>query len=175
MLATVLWLGWDGGSAGSWVAAELGDLLGAAAHVVPLALIVVGGLMLVRSALVDLRPFRTGLVLVALGLLLALGEDHGGALGGVLGGGLARSWAGQDPSSSGLALVLAGSLLVSGASAGALLRRSGGAVRRAGSAARRTLESVDWTDGERDIASERPTQQPGSTPRSTVPRRTRTS
>ena len=62
LLATVLWFGWDGGSAGSWVADGARDALGTAAYVVPLVLVVLGGLMLVRSALVDLRPFRTGLV-----------------------------------------------------------------------------------------------------------------
>ena len=35
--------------------------------------------MLVRSALVDLRPFRTGLVVGAFGLMIALGRDDGGA------------------------------------------------------------------------------------------------
>ena len=60
VLATVLWLGWDGGPVGSHVADWLDDWLGAAAPLVPLALLGVGGLMLVRSTLIDVRPFRTG-------------------------------------------------------------------------------------------------------------------
>src|SRR5262245_51901512 len=63
VLAVVLWLGWDGGPVGSHVSDWLDTAVGAAAPLVPLALIGVGGLMLVRSALIDLRPFRPGLAL----------------------------------------------------------------------------------------------------------------
>ena len=146
VLATVVWLGWDGGPVGSHVSGWLDDAIGAAAPLVPAVLIGIGGLMLVRSALVDLRPFRTGLGVGLLGLVLALGEEHGGALGSALGGGLARVVGGAGSLIVGAALVLAGVLLVTGASAGALLRRSGHVVRRAGTAARRSLESLEWTD-----------------------------
>ena len=37
--------------------------------------------MLVRSALVDLKPFRTGLAVGTVGLMIALGESHGGSVG----------------------------------------------------------------------------------------------
>ena len=146
ILATVLWLGWDGGPVGSQVSDWLDDALGAAAPLVPAALLGIGGLMLVRSALVDLRPFRTGLAIGFVGLMVALGEEHGGALGGALGGGLARIVGGAGALIVGTALVLAGVLLVTGASAGALLRRSGHAVRQAGTAARRSIESIEWAD-----------------------------
>src|SRR4029079_5098776 len=121
VLAAVLWLGWDGGPVGAHVADWLDEWLGAAAPLVPLALLGIGGLMLVRSALVDLRPFRTGLALGLLGLMIALGEDHGGKLGAFLGGGLARVIGEAGAMIVGSALVLAGALLVTGASAGALL------------------------------------------------------
>jgi S-DNA-T family DNA segregation ATPase FtsK/SpoIIIE len=163
LLATVLWLGWDGGSAGSWVADEMRDLLGTAAYVVPLVLLVLGGLMLVRSALVDLRPFRTGLAVGAIGLMIALGRDHGGIVGQLVGGGLANVVGETGALIMGVALFLAGSLLVSGASAGTMLRRSGHAVRRAGSAARRTLEGLDWTDSEADVVPE-PARRPARHP-----------
>ena len=81
-LATVLWLRWDGGAVGAQVADGLHRAFGAAAYVIPLVLIVVGGLMLVRSKIVDLKPFRTGLAVGAFGLMLALGRDEGGAVGG---------------------------------------------------------------------------------------------
>jgi S-DNA-T family DNA segregation ATPase FtsK/SpoIIIE len=136
VLATVLWLGWDGGSAGSWVAGSLRDLLGAAAYLLPALLVGVGGLMLVRSAL---------------GLVVALGAEHGGLVGAGLGGTVARAIGETGALIVGVALVLAGGLLVTGASAGALLRRSGRAVRQAsvaareaGAAARRTIERPDW-------------------------------
>src|SRR5262245_22993295 len=74
-LATVVWLGWNGGPVGSHLADWLDDGLGAASTLVPLVLTSVGVLLLVRSALVDVRPFRTGLVVGSLGLMIALGKD----------------------------------------------------------------------------------------------------
>jgi DNA segregation ATPase FtsK/SpoIIIE, S-DNA-T family len=139
-LAVVLWLGWDGGPVGEHVTDWLDRGLGLAAYALPLVLCGVGGLMLVRSALVDVRPFRTGLVVGAVGLAIALGKDHGGTVGSALGGGLASVVGETGAVIVGVTLLLAGALLVSGASAGAVLRRSGHAVRRAGSAARRSLE-----------------------------------
>jgi DNA segregation ATPase FtsK/SpoIIIE, S-DNA-T family len=169
VLAVVLWLGWDGGPVGVSLSDWLEDALGAAAPLVPAALIAIGGLMLVRSALVDLRPFRTGLVVGVVGLMVALGEDHGGALGAALGGGLARVVGGPGSLIVGAALVLAGTLLVTGASAGALLRRSGRAVRQAGSAARRSLESLEWTDWSDSESAEEPASVPHAAHRSTPP------
>ena len=88
-LATVLWLGWDGGTVGATVVDGLHGAFGVAAYLIPLVLISLGILMLVRSRLVDLKPFRTGLVVGAFGLMIALGRDEGGAIGGAIGGGLA--------------------------------------------------------------------------------------
>ncbi|HEX5584250.1 DNA translocase FtsK 4TM domain-containing protein, partial [Gaiella sp.] len=150
VLVTILWLGWDGGPVGARLSDGLDTGLGVAAQLVPLALLGVGGLMLVRSALVDLRPFQTGLAIGVLGLMVALGGDHGGRVGAALGGGLARVIGEAGSLIVGCALVLAGTLLVTGASTGALLRRSGTAVRRAGTAARRSIESLEWTDWSED-------------------------
>src|SRR5207248_8077178 len=88
-------------------------------------------------ALVDVRPFRTGLVVTAFGLMTMLGPTHGGALGAGLGNlfGLLLGSTGTTILGA-LALVI-GTLLLSGASAGALVRRSGHAVRRAHGKARR--------------------------------------
>ena len=99
--------------------------------------------MLVRSKIVDLKPFRTGLVVGAFGLMIALGRDQGGAIGGALGGGLANFLGETGALIVGVALLVAGVLLFTGASAGALLRRSGTAMRRAGSAARRSFDARD--------------------------------
>jgi S-DNA-T family DNA segregation ATPase FtsK/SpoIIIE len=149
-LASVLWAGWDGGPVGTHTAAWARDAIGAAAYVLPLVLCCVGGLMLVRSTLIDVRPFRAGLAVGLGGLMITLGGDHGGFTGGLLGGGLARVIGGVGSAIVGCALLLAGSLLVTGASAGTLLRRSGAAVRDAGRVARRTIESIDWTDDRED-------------------------
>src|SRR3954451_6306450 len=80
-LASVLYLGWNGGSVGSATADGARGLIGAAAYAAPVALVAVGLLMVARSALVDFGPFRTGLLLIVPGLLLTLGTSHGGAAG----------------------------------------------------------------------------------------------
>ncbi len=142
-LATVLWLGWDGGTIGASVVDGLHRTFGVAAFVIPFVLITVGVLMLVRSRLVDLKPFRTGLVVGAFGLMIALGRDEGGAIGSALGGGLAHVIGETGALIVGVALFIAGTLLFTGASAGAVLRRSGTVVRNAGNAARRSLDTRD--------------------------------
>jgi S-DNA-T family DNA segregation ATPase FtsK/SpoIIIE len=169
VLATVLWLGIDGGPVGVHLTGWLRDGLGAAAPLVPLALLGVGGLMVVRSELIDLRPFRTGLAIGLVGLMVALGESHGGAVGSGLGGGLERVIGEAGSLIVGVALVLAGLLLVTGASAGALLRRSGHAVRQAGSAARRSIESIEWADWSDTDAGAAPVEaSPPGLPRTPV-------
>ena len=142
-LASLLLVGWEGGIVGEEIEAALRDVVGSAAYAVPIALTVVGSLMLFRSALVEVRPFRTGLVLTIAGLLITLGSDHGGAVGGLLGGGLAKLLGTTGSLIVGVTALVAGALLLTGASAGAILRRSGGAVRRASSAARRRVERPD--------------------------------
>ena len=87
--------------------------------------------MLFRSALLDMRPFRTGLGVTLAGLMVTLGSDHGGFVGEALGGGLAKLLGGTGSLLVGVTALLAGGLLLSGASYGALLRRSHHAVRRA--------------------------------------------
>ena len=169
ILATVLWLGWDGGPLGSHLSGWLHDALGAAAPLVPAALLGIGGLMLVRSALVDLRPFRTGVVVGALGLMIALGDEHGGAVGGAFGGGLARIVGDAGSLIVGIALLLAGALLLTGASAGALLRRSGHAVRQAGTAARRSIEGIEWADWGDSQPSVVPSEPTSAAPRKAPP------
>jgi DNA segregation ATPase FtsK/SpoIIIE, S-DNA-T family len=142
-LASVLYLGWSGGMAGGWIADVFTATIGAAAYAAPVTFLTVGGLMVARSALVDVRPFRTGLVVTTFGLLTTLGSGNGGALGrgleklfGTLLGTTGSTLVGV------LALVI-GSLLLSGASAGALVRRSGHAVRRAHTRARRAHPVAD--------------------------------
>src|SRR5579862_3898205 len=129
-LAGVLWLGLSGGPVGGAATAAIGW----AAYVLPLALVPVGALVVTRSALVDVRPFRLGLSVTFAGLMLSLGRPHGG----LLGKGLERVVAlGIGPAGStilGVVLALAGVLLLTGASLGALVRRSGSAVRQVAAA-----------------------------------------
>jgi S-DNA-T family DNA segregation ATPase FtsK/SpoIIIE len=130
-LASILWLGWDGGVVGRAVADGFLDLVGAAAYGLPVLLIVVGGLMVTRSGLVDVRPFRTGLIVLVPGVLLALGGEHGGALGDALERAVAFLLGETGALILGCTLVVVGALLLTGASAGALLRRSGHVLRQA--------------------------------------------
>src|SRR5256885_15588699 len=73
-LSSILYLGWSGGMVGGAIADGFTGTFGAAAYVAPVACLAVGGLMVARSELVDVRPFRTGLLVTAFGLLTALGD-----------------------------------------------------------------------------------------------------
>ena len=142
VLAAILWVGLDGGAVGSWLADALRAALGGAAQALPLVLLGVGGLMLARSDLLDVRPFRLGIGVGFLGLMTLLGKESGGWLGTALGGSLAALIGETGAAIVGGALLLGGLLLVSGASTGAILRRTGHVMKRAGSEARRALEWV---------------------------------
>ncbi len=169
-VAAVLWFGWDGGPVGARVAGWLSEALGTGAYVLPAILLAVGGLMLVRSAIVSVQPFRIGAVVGLAGVLVTLGGSHGGFLGQITGGALAEVIGGGSVL-VGIALVLAGTLLVTGASAGALLRGSGAVVLRAGGAARRTFRSFDWAadDSLEDVYATEPAPAPKRRSRATGP------
>ena len=139
---SLLYLGWEGGFVGDPVRRALEAVVGGAAYVLPVAFAAVGGLLLARSELIDMRPFRTGLAVLAAGLLVTLGSDHGGFFGSLLGGGLARLVGHGGATLLGAAGLIAAALLLTGASVGSLLQRSGHAVRRAGGAARRGLDRL---------------------------------
>ncbi len=145
VLSAILYLGLDGGSTGSWIAGALRAAIGDAAYLLPLALVAVGGLMLARSGLLDVRPFRLGLGVGFLGLMTLLGRDSGGWIGLALGGLLAGLIGETGAAIVGGALLLGGALLVTGASTGAILRRTGHVVQRASVGARRAL---DWVSSE---------------------------
>ncbi len=150
-LASLLYLGWGGGFVGGPVTRGLEAVVGGAAYVLPLLLLAVGGLMVGRSALVDVRPFRLGIAIGAIGLFVTLGAGHGGVFGRILGGGLAKLLGTGGATMLGLLGLVVGALLLSGASAGALVRRSGHALRRAGGAAYRVVpRPVAATAGDRE-------------------------
>jgi DNA segregation ATPase FtsK/SpoIIIE, S-DNA-T family len=160
-LAAVLWAGWNGGYVGGWVSNGLDALMGSAAYGLPAALAIVGSLMVARSDLVDVRPFRTGLLVISLGLVLTLGEANGGYLGTALGGGLGLALGRTGVVIVGVLALLAGALLVTGASAGAIIRRSGHAVHHA---ARRSFQRaappLRVIEGERALIAAKPQAPP---------------
>src|SRR6476661_3305072 len=135
-LGAVLYFGWNGGYVGGWLGDGLDRLVGDAKFVVPVALAVVGALVVTRSALVDVRPFRTGMAVLACGLLITLGKDQGGYLGQLMGGAVGVAIGATGSLLLGVLLMLVGSLLLSGASLGAILRRSGRGIHHAARRAR---------------------------------------
>jgi len=156
-LGAVLLAGWNGGYVGAWVATGLEDLIGQAAYGLPFALVIVGLLMVARSDLVDVRPFRTGMVVVFVGLMLTLGERDGGYVGTVIGGGLGLALGGTGVAIVGVLALLVGALLLTGASAGAILRYSGRAVHRAASRSfhrePRAVPALRVIDGEAETSA----------------------
>ena len=161
VLSAILYIGLDGGAVGSWLAGALEDLIGNAAYVLPLGLLATGGLLLARSELLDVRPFRLGVGVGFLGLMTLLGKDSGGFLGMAIGGTLAALIGETGAAIVGGALLVGGLLLVSGASTGAILRRTGHVMHRAGSGARRAL---DWASAESQTEERFDAPQPAPKP-----------
>ena len=156
-LGSVAYAGWNGGYVGRALADGLDALIGGASWVVPVAFTVLGALMVARSALVDVRPFRTGLVVVSFGLMLALGRDQGGYLGQALGGAIGVAIGVTGSTILGALLLVVGALLLSGASLGAILRRSHHQVRHAAARARRPRPVADtWDEPAKPMARKQP-------------------
>jgi DNA segregation ATPase FtsK/SpoIIIE, S-DNA-T family len=126
-LGAVLWFGFSGGP----VAHLARGGIGAAAYLMPVLLVPLGALMVGKSALVDVRPFRLGLGVALTGLMLTLGSAHGGLLGRGLARLVGLGLGSSGATILGVLLVIAGVLFLTGASLGAILRRSGGAMRAA--------------------------------------------
>ncbi|MBV8480636.1 MAG: DUF87 domain-containing protein [Actinobacteria bacterium] len=136
-LGSVRYAGWNGGWVGRALVNGFEALIGGASWVLPVLLVALGSLMVARSQLVDVRPFRAGLVVLAFGLMVALGKDHGGYTGQALGGAVGVAIGATGSTILGIFLLLVGALLLSGASLGAILRHSHHQVRRAATRARR--------------------------------------
>ncbi len=128
-LGSVKYAGWNGGWVGHELVNGFDALIGGASWVLPVLLVLLGVLMVARSALVDVRPFRAGLVVLAFGLMIALGRDQGGYLGQVVGGAVGVAIGVTGSTILGAFLLLVGTLLLSGASLGAILRHSHRRVR----------------------------------------------
>src|SRR5262245_12547831 len=141
-LSTVIYLGWSGGFAGALAADGLEALIGAARAVFPAACMIVGALFLARSEILDMRPFRTGIAVFTAGLMLTLGKAHGGYFGTALALGFGIALGSTGVLIVGVTTVIAGTLLLSGASVGAVIRRSGRAVRATAEAARRARAAL---------------------------------
>jgi S-DNA-T family DNA segregation ATPase FtsK/SpoIIIE len=144
-LGSIIYVGWNGGYVGRALADGLDALIGGASWVIPVAFVLLGALMVARSALVDVRPFRVGLIVTTFGLMLTLGRDQGGYLGQFLGGAVGVAIGATGSTILGALLLVVGALLLSGASLGAILRRSHHQVRGAAARARRPRRTVAET------------------------------
>ena len=175
-LAVVIWFGWDGGIVGGKLADVFAIVIGRTAAVIPALLAAIGVLLMARSDIVDLRPFKLGIGILALSLttifaagVFGLGpsapapktldpsvvDEYGGLLGGALAY-AARTLIG-DTGTAILSVLglMTGGLLVTGASIGAHMRSSARAsaqaARHTARAARRSAEALV-----RSHATERP-------------------
>jgi DNA segregation ATPase FtsK/SpoIIIE, S-DNA-T family len=132
-LGAVLWFGFSGGPVGHLVRSGIGM----AAYLAPVVLVPLGALMVGKSALVDVRPFRLGLGVALTGLMLTLGAGNGGLLGKGLARLVGLGLGTTGATILGVFLTIAGVLFLTGASLGAILRRSGRAMRAAHTRVRR--------------------------------------
>jgi S-DNA-T family DNA segregation ATPase FtsK/SpoIIIE len=153
-LAAILWFGFNGGP----VAALAKDAIGLAAYLAPLVLVPLGALIVARSAIVDVRPFRLGLVVALLGLLLTLGTAHGGVAGDGLEGLVGLALGTTGATILGVLLTVAGVLLLTGASLGAILRRTGHVVHRASQRVRSRPSPVH--EASRELEFDAPPEPP---------------
>nr|MBA2537986.1 DNA translocase FtsK [Actinomycetota bacterium] len=139
-LTVVLFLGWDGGLVGEKIASGLDAVLGSARLALPPVLVVLGTLMVARSSLVDVKPFRTGVVVLLFGLLTMLGVESGGKVGAFLDAVFGPLIGSTGTLILGAFALSTGVILLTGASVGALLRHSAHAARTSAAAARRTVQ-----------------------------------
>jgi S-DNA-T family DNA segregation ATPase FtsK/SpoIIIE len=126
-LAAILWFGFNGGPVKNLADAAIG----AAAYLMPIVLIPLGAMIVAKSSLIDVRPFRLGLGVALTGLMLTLGAGHGGLLGDGLESLVALALGTTGATILGVLLTIAGVLFLTGASLGAILRRSGHVMHRA--------------------------------------------
>jgi S-DNA-T family DNA segregation ATPase FtsK/SpoIIIE len=166
-LGGVAYVHWAGGALGEGAVRATRFVFGALGYAVPVALVGAGALILMREWRPPTRPLRTGLlcVVAALTLMLAAGTLgigpgalpaaafwHAAAFerrGGVIG--QAEFWAGSHLLSTlgadilAVFLLLAGLILVTGATLAGLVRLTGASVVGTGRAVRRSTDSLSAT------------------------------
>ena len=142
----ILYGGWNGGRAGHGIAVALGWTLGGARVLAPVALVLGGGVALLRPVLPAVRPLRTGAICVFCSVTLALAA---GTLGVSAGARAGQIWGSAHLQSHGgvvgqalyeladrlvqnvgvnilvVFLMLAGVILLTGASLAGVLRATG--------------------------------------------------
>jgi DNA segregation ATPase FtsK/SpoIIIE, S-DNA-T family len=155
-LAAVLWFGWSGGP----VTRLVRDAIGDAAYLAPVVLVPLGTLVVARSMLIDVRPFQLGLAVSLTGIMLTLGESRGGAVGRALESAVAIGLGTTGATILGVLLTIAGLLLLTGASLGAIVRRTGHAVHVAHTRVRAATATITDLRPPEPLPVERPHAPP---------------
>ena len=153
-LAFLVYLDWEGGAAGGWLVDELRRLVGAMHHLVPVALLAAGAVLVLRPVLPAVRPFRAAAAcLFAAGCLglaagtLGLGggstaDDNGGLAGEGLYELTSTLLGDVGTHIVAVFLFIAGVLLLTGASVASVLRATGDSVTTTGRKLRAGAEPV---------------------------------
>jgi DNA segregation ATPase FtsK/SpoIIIE, S-DNA-T family len=171
-LAFPLYLGWDGGEAGSAIVDGLTWAAGAVAYATPFVLVAAGALLVMRPVLPALRPFRAGALCLIGSALLLFGaggapvRDNGGVAGQALHDAAARAFSDVGASIIAIFLAIAGVLLLTGASVAGVLRATHSHVSettRGLRDRRRTEEDDDW-DPPAESPFFGPPEPPGAEP-----------
>jgi len=171
LLGGVAYAHWDGGTLGNGAITALRFVFGALGYVVPAALVVAGGLVLMREMRPPGRPLRTGIICLTCSITLALAAGtlgvgpgavpssefwHAAAFetrGGILGQG--ELWVTSHLISTVGADILAvfafvaGLILVTGATLAGIVRATGAGVAGTTRAIRRSTEGMAATRARR--------------------------
>jgi len=163
-LAFVLYLGWDGGKVGGWLATALENAAGRVAYVVPIALAAWGGALIARPLLRAPTALNAGGILILAALLLGFAAEtaglgperpnrheffeqrfmveHGGAVGEALYWAATTLFQRLGAHILALLILVSGTLLLTGTTVAGLLGATGRAVRRAGTGTREVARTV---------------------------------
>ena len=162
--AFVLYLGWDGGRVGGWIASGLEHAAGRVAYIVPIALMALGSVLISRPLLRAPGALNAGGILVLAGLLLAFAAEtaglgperplrhdtfeprfmveHGGAIGEALYWASTNLFQRLGAHILALLMLASGVLLITGTSVAGAVGATGSAVRRAGTGTRDVARTV---------------------------------
>ena len=163
-LAFVLYMGWDGGRVGAWLATALENAAGRVAYVVPVALGACGGALIARPLLRAPTALNAGGILVLAALLLAFAAEtaglgperpnrhdffeqrfmveHGGAVGEALYWASTTLFQRLGAHILALLMLVSGTLLVTGTTVAGVVGATGRAMRRAGTGTRDVARTV---------------------------------
>jgi S-DNA-T family DNA segregation ATPase FtsK/SpoIIIE len=165
--ACVFYLGWAGGQIGEAMADGILFLFGGIGYLAPVALFAAGALIVVRPMLPTLHPFKTGAACLAAALTLGLAagslglgpgdsprdgfldapylREHGGLVGESLYWVASRLFSEAGAHILFVFLLLAGILLVTGASVAGVVEATQEAAATTGQRVRRTTRSLSGT------------------------------